>query len=86
MDILIVLIILLLLFGGGGYYVGRPGYSGAGAGLGNILYVLAAIALIVIVPAPAEGPVGRRARRAPYLDRGVRANRLPLPRGGIPLA
>jgi hypothetical protein len=49
MGILLLLIILLLLFGGGGYYVGRPGYSGAGAGLGNILYVIAAIALIVIV-------------------------------------
>ena len=50
MDILIVLLILLLLFGGGGgYYVGRSGYAGPGAGLGNILYILAAIALIVIV-------------------------------------
>ena len=29
--------------------VGRPGYAGAGAGLGNILYVLAVVALIVIV-------------------------------------
>lgn len=48
-GILILLIILLLVFGGGGFYVGRPGYSGAGAGLGNILYVLAVIALIVIV-------------------------------------
>jgi hypothetical protein len=48
-GILILLIILLLLFGGGGYYVGRPGYGGAGAGLGNILYVLACIALVVIV-------------------------------------
>ena len=49
MEILIILIVLLILFGGGGYYVGRPGYAGAGAGLGNILYVLAAIALIVVV-------------------------------------
>ena len=49
MDILIILIVLLILFGGGGYYVGRPGYAGTGAGLGNILYVLAVIALIVIV-------------------------------------
>ena len=49
MEILIILIVLLILLGGGGYYVGRPGYAGAGAGLGNILYVLAAIALVVIV-------------------------------------
>ncbi len=49
MDILIILIILLIVFGGGGFYVGRPGYSGAGAGLGTILYVLAAILLIAIV-------------------------------------
>jgi hypothetical protein len=50
MDILIlVLIILLILGGGGGYYVGRPGYAGPAAGLGTILYLLAAIALIVIV-------------------------------------
>jgi hypothetical protein len=49
MEILIILLVLLILFGSGGYYVGRPGYAGAGAGLGNILYVLAVIALIVIV-------------------------------------
>ncbi len=49
MDILVILIILLLLFGGGGFFVGRPGYAGAGAGIGNILYVIAAIVLIVIV-------------------------------------
>jgi hypothetical protein len=49
MGILLLLVILLLVFGGGGFYVGRPGYSGAGAGLGNILYILAVIALIVIV-------------------------------------
>ena len=49
MGILLLLIILLLLFGGGGFYVGRPGYGGPGAGLGNILYVLAVIALVVIV-------------------------------------
>jgi hypothetical protein len=48
-GILILLIILILVFGGGGFYVGRPGYGGAGAGMGNILYVLAVIALIVIV-------------------------------------
>ncbi|MGE3267874.1 MAG: DUF3309 domain-containing protein [Chloroflexota bacterium] len=49
MEILLILIILLLVFGGGGFYVGRPGYSGAGAGMGNILYILGAIVLIVIV-------------------------------------
>ena len=49
MELLIILIILVLLFGGGGFYVGRPGYSGRGAGLGTILYVLAAIIFIVIV-------------------------------------
>ena len=50
MDTLIILlIILLLVFGGGGFYTGRSGYAGPGAGLGNILYILAAIVLIVIV-------------------------------------
>jgi hypothetical protein len=49
LDILLILIILLLVFGGGGFFVGRPGYKGAGAGMGNILYVLGAIVLIVIV-------------------------------------
>lgn len=49
MDILIILVILLLVFGGGGFFVGRPGYSGGGAGMGNILYGIAAIVLIVIV-------------------------------------
>ena len=49
MGILILFIILLLVFGGGGFYVGRPGYAGAGTGLGNIVYILAVIALIVIV-------------------------------------
>jgi hypothetical protein len=48
-GLLLLLIILLLVFGGGGYYIGRPGYAGPGAGLGNILYVLAVIALVVIV-------------------------------------
>ena len=47
--VLIILIILLLFGGGGGYYVGRGGYAGPGAGLGTILYVIAVIALIVIV-------------------------------------
>lgn len=49
MEILIILIILLLVFGGGGWYVGRPGYAGPGTGLGGLLYILAAVALIVIV-------------------------------------
>ncbi len=46
---IIILVILLLLFGGGGYYVGRPDPGGAGTGLANILYIVAAIVLIVIV-------------------------------------
>jgi hypothetical protein len=49
MEILVILIILLLVFGGGGFYTGRSGYAGPGAGIGNILYILAAIVLIVIV-------------------------------------
>jgi hypothetical protein len=49
MGILVILIILLLVFGGGGFYTGRSGYAGPGAGIGNILYILAAIVLIVIV-------------------------------------
>ena len=49
MEILVILIILLLVFGGGGFYTGRSGYAGPGAGLGNILYILAAIVFIVIV-------------------------------------
>jgi hypothetical protein len=48
-GILLLLIILLLVFGGGGFYTGRSGYAGPGAGMGNILYVLAVIVLIVIV-------------------------------------
>ena len=49
METLILLIILIVLFGGGGFYVGRPGYAGAGAGLRNILYILAGFALIVLL-------------------------------------
>ena len=49
MGILLLLIILLLVFGGGGFYTGRSGYGGPGTGMGNILYVLAVIVLIVIV-------------------------------------
>jgi hypothetical protein len=48
-GILLLLIILLLVFGGGGFYTGRSGYAGPGAGMGNILYILAVIVLIVIV-------------------------------------
>jgi hypothetical protein len=49
MGILLLLIILLLVFGGGGFYTGRSGYAGPGAGLGNVLYVLAVVVLVVIV-------------------------------------
>jgi hypothetical protein len=45
----IILIILLIVFGFGGVYTGRSGYAGPGAGLGNVLYIVAAIVLIVIV-------------------------------------
>lgn len=56
MELLIILLILLLVFGGGGFYTTRrrratviaPGDS-VGFDFGNILYVLAAIVLIVIV-------------------------------------
>ena len=48
-TLVIVLIILLIVFGFGGFYTGRSGYAGPGAGLGNILYIIAAIVLIVIV-------------------------------------
>jgi uncharacterized membrane protein len=47
--VLIVILVLLLFFFGGGYYTTRPGYVGYGAGFGNVLYVLAAIVLIVVV-------------------------------------
>ena len=49
MDILILLLILLLVFAGGGFYVGRPGYTGAGAGLATMLYGVAVIVLIVLI-------------------------------------
>ena len=45
-GLIILLIVLLLVFGGGGFYTGR---RGSGGGIGNILYVLAAIVLIVLV-------------------------------------
>jgi hypothetical protein len=48
-SLVLILIILLLVFGGGGFYTGRRGYAGPGAGMGNILYIIAAIVLIVIV-------------------------------------
>ena len=49
METLILLIILVIVLGGGGFYVGRPGYAGAGAGLRNVLYILAGFALIVLL-------------------------------------
>jgi hypothetical protein len=49
MDIvLVILIVLLLALGGGGYYVRRPGYTGAGEGLSNLLVIGASIVLIVL--------------------------------------
>jgi len=48
-PLLLILIILVLVFAGGGFYTGRSGYSGAGAGMGNILYIVGAIVLVVIV-------------------------------------
>ncbi len=50
MDTLVlILIILVIAFGFGGFYTGRSGYSGAGAGMGNILYIIGANILIVLV-------------------------------------
>ncbi len=50
MDALVlILTILVLVFGFGGLYVGRPDYRGAGAGLGNILYVIATLILLVVI-------------------------------------
>ena len=50
MDTLVlILIIVLVVVGFGGFYTGRPAYRGAGAGMGNILYAIAAIVLVVIV-------------------------------------
>jgi hypothetical protein len=49
MDILTLLIIVLIVLSGGGYYLARPGYSRAGAGIGNVLYLLAVIVLALIV-------------------------------------
>jgi hypothetical protein len=48
-SLVLILIILLVVFGFGGFYTGRSGYSGAGAGMGNILYIIGAIILVVIV-------------------------------------
>ncbi len=48
MDTLVlILIVLLVAFSFGGFYTGRSGYSGAGAGMGTILYAVAAIILVV---------------------------------------
>ena len=38
-SLVLILIILVVVFGFGGFYTGRSGYSGAGAGMGNILYL-----------------------------------------------
>jgi hypothetical protein len=47
-TVIIVLVILLLVFSGSGYYVRRPGYTGAGEGLSNLLVIGAAIVLIIL--------------------------------------
>lgn len=47
--LVVVLIILLFVFGGGGWYVRRPGYVGPGAGFGELLWVLAALVLVLVV-------------------------------------
>ena len=50
MDTLVLILIILLVASAfGGVYTGRSGYSGAGAGMGNILYGIAALVLVVIV-------------------------------------
>ncbi len=48
-GMLAALIILVVVFGFGGFYTGRSGYAGPGAGMGNILYIIGAIVLIVLV-------------------------------------
>jgi len=48
-TLVLILLILVIIFGFGGFYTGRSGYRGAGAGMGNILYVIGAIILIVLV-------------------------------------
>ena len=48
-SLILILIILLVVFGFGGFYTRRSGYRGAGAGMGNILYAIAAIVLLVVV-------------------------------------
>ena len=48
-PLVLLLIILVVVFGFGGFYTGRSGYSGAGAGMGNILYIIGAIILIIVV-------------------------------------
>ena len=48
-PLVLLLIILVVVFGFGGFYTGRSGYSGAGAGMGNILYIIGAIILVVVV-------------------------------------
>ena len=47
--LVVVLIILIILFGSGGWWIGCPGYAGPAAGAGNLLYILAAIVLVIVV-------------------------------------
>lgn len=49
MDLVIILTLLLVLLAAGGLYVRGPGYSRGPAGLGTILYALAAVVLIIIM-------------------------------------
>lgn len=46
-TLIVILLVLLLLSGGGGYYTRRRSYRGLA--LGNLLYVLGAVILVVIV-------------------------------------
>ena len=49
MDLVIIMTLLLVLLAAGGFYVRGPGYSRGPAGLGTILYALAAVVLIIII-------------------------------------
>ena len=49
MNLIIILTVLLVLLAAGGLYVRGPGYSRGPAGLGTILYALAAVVLIIMV-------------------------------------
>ena len=49
MDTLVlIMIILVVVFGVGGIFTTRSSYSGAYSGMGNILYTIAALALIIL--------------------------------------